>query len=306
MKPTNDLDFMGLRRLAAALSIALVVLSAVSLGVRQLNLGLDFTGGALVELRYSEPVDLAAVRTQLADAGFADARVQYFGTEQDLLIRMAEQFQPSLGDQVAEVLQANAEGLVQLQRSEYVGAQVGEELREQGGLALLLALVVVMGYIAFRFQYKFAFGAVAALVHDVVVTLGIFSLFQFEFDLTVLAALLALIGYSLNDTIVVSDRIRENFRKVRKGSPAEVINLSLNQTIERTLITSLTTLLVLLALFFFGGETIHHFALALIIGVVVGTYSSIYVASNLLLTMGIAREDLLVPVKEGAELDDRP
>ncbi len=306
MKPTNDLDFMGLRRLAAALSIALVVLSAVSLGVRQLNLGLDFTGGALVELRYSDLVDLAAVRTQLADAGFADARVQYFGTEQDLLIRMAEQFQPSLGDQVAEVLQANAEGLVQLQRSEYVGAQVGEELREQGGLALLLALVVVMGYIAFRFQYKFAFGAVAALVHDVVVTLGIFSLFQFEFDLTVLAALLALIGYSLNDTIVVSDRIRENFRKVRKGSPAEVINLSLNQTIERTLITSLTTLLVLLALFFFGGETIHHFALALIIGVVVGTYSSIYVASNLLLTMGIAREDLLVPVKEGAELDDRP
>ncbi len=306
MKPTNDLDFMGLRRLAAALSIALVVLSAVSLGVRQLNLGLDFTGGALVELRYSEPVDLAAVRTQLADAGFADARVQYFGTEQDLLIRMAEQFQPSLGDQVAEVLQANAEGLVQLQRSEYVGAQVGEELREQGGLALLLALVVVMGYIAFRFQYKFAFGAVAALVHDVVVTLGVFSLFQLEFDLTVLAALLALIGYSLNDTIVVSDRIRENFRKVRKGSPAEVINLSLNQTIERTLITSLTTLLVLLALFFFGGETIHHFALALIIGVVVGTYSSIYVASNLLLTMGIAREDLLVPVKEGAELDDRP
>ncbi|MDY6829536.1 MAG: protein translocase subunit SecF [Pseudomonadota bacterium] len=297
---------MGLRRLAAALSIALVVLSAVSLGVRQLNLGLDFTGGALVELRYSEPVDLAAVRTQLADAGFADARVQYFGTEQDLLIRMAEQFQPSLGDQVAEVLQANAEGLVQLQRSEYVGAQVGEELREQGGLALLLALVVVMGYIAFRFQYKFAFGAVAALVHDVVVTLGVFSLFQLEFDLTVLAALLALIGYSLNDTIVVSDRIRENFRKVRKGSPAEVINLSLNQTIERTLITSLTTLLVLLALFFFGGETIHHFALALIIGVVVGTYSSIYVASNLLLTMGIAREDLLVPVKEGAELDDRP
>ncbi|MGB1092151.1 MAG: protein translocase subunit SecF, partial [Oceanobacter sp.] len=229
----------------------------------------------------------------------------HFGSETDILVRMSEAFRDDLGNEVLNLLQASSDtNKLELLRSEFVGANVGEELRDQGGLALLLALFVVMVYVAARFQFKFSVGAVVALFHDVVIILGLFSLFQWEFDLTVLAALLAVIGYSLNDTIVVSDRIRENFRILRRGDSTEVINESLNQTLDRTLMTSITTALVLLALLVVGGELIHNFALALMVGVVVGTYSSIYVAANILLLMKISREDLLPPEEE--EIDDRP
>ena len=292
-----QIDFMGKRKYALVLSAALLVTALLSLGSKGLNMGLDFTGGSLLEVGFTEEVDPEEVRNFLEGAGFNNGTVQYFGTNRDLLIRMPPQpdaNQSSLGDEIFAALKSQyPEG--ELRQSNYVGPAVGDELTEDGGLALLTALIVVMIYILFRFTKQFSVGAVVALTHDVLVVLGLFSIFQWTFDLTVLAALLAVIGYSLNDTSVVSDRIRENFRKLRKSSPVETINQSLNQTLGRTLVTSLTTLFVLLALLFTGGEVIRGFALALSIGVLVGTYSSIYVAATTLLAMNISREDLLVP-----------
>ncbi|WP_369857532.1 protein translocase subunit SecF [Candidatus Thalassolituus haligoni] len=302
----NTFDFMRLRLGAMWLSGLLLLVSIGSLAVQGLNLGLDFTGGTLLEVQYATPQPLDDISAALENAGYKDVTVQNFGSETDILVRMSEAFRDSLGNEVLTVLQAAAEGNpLTLMRSEFVGANVGEELRDQGGLALLLALAVVMIYVAARFQFKFSVGAVVALFHDVVIILGLFSLFQWEFDLTVLAAVLAVIGYSLNDTIVVADRIRENFRILRRSDPIGIMNESLNQTLDRTLMTSITTALVLLALLVVGGELIHNFALALMIGVVVGTYSSIYVAANILLLMNLSREDLIPPETE-EEVDDRP
>ncbi|MEM9743662.1 MAG: protein translocase subunit SecF [Pseudomonadota bacterium] len=299
-------DFLGKRTIAAVVSIALMIASILSLIVQGLNLGLDFTEGSEVEVALAEAVPAEAVREQLTAAGFEGAVVQNFGSDRELRIRMPVQAgieQASTGDRILEALAASYPGTDLLQ-SNFVGPAVGEELRDDGGLALLAALIVVMIYILIRFTKQFAVGAVAALVHDVLIVLGLFSLFRWTFDLPALAALLAVIGYSLNDTIVVSDRIRENFRRIRRGDSVTVINRSLNQTLGRTLVTSLTTLFVLLALLFAGGEVIRSFALALTFGVLVGTYSSIYVVSNVLLWMNIRREDLLEPIKEGA--DDQP
>ena len=302
----NAIDFMKLRFGAMALSLLLLVVSIGSLATQGLSLGLDFTGGTLLEVEYSKPPVLAEITDTLENAGYEDVTVQNFGSETDILVRMSEAFRDNLGNEVLKALQEDsAENEIELKRSEFVGANVGEELRDEGGLALLLALFVVMIYVAARFQFKFSVGAVAALFHDVVIILGLFSLFQWDFDLTVLAALLAVIGYSLNDTIVVADRIRENFRIMRRGDSIEVINESLNQTLGRTIMTSLTTAVVLGALLVVGGELIHNFALALMVGVVVGTYSSIYVAATILLLMKISREDLMPPEEE-EEVDDRP
>ncbi len=302
----RSIDFMAKRKIAGYISIALVILSLVSLAVNQLKLGLDFTGGTLVEVSFQQAPVLNELRGELEKAGFEDVTVQNFGSDLDVLVRLAQGFSPTVGDDVLAAIRSNEAYDVELMRAEFVGAQVGEELRDQGGLGMLLALGLVMVYVAFRFQLKFSVASVAALAHDVIIMLGLFSVLQLDFDLTVLAAVLAVIGYSLNDTIVVSDRIRENFRRLRTGTPEDIVNVSLNQTLGRTLITSLTTLLVLFALFFFGGELIHNFAIALLVGVFVGTYSSIYVAANVLLAMNIDREDLMVPEKEGELEDDRP
>ena len=302
-------NFMRLRHAALALSGLLIVLSIWSLAVNQLNFGLDFTGGTLIEVGYEKPANLNAIREVMVEAGFEDAVVVQFGSEQDVLIRMQRGFTDTLGDEVLTTLRNNiaADDNIELRRVEFVGPQVGDELRDQGGLAMLAALGIIMIYIALRFQFKFSVGAVAALAHDVIITLGFFSFFQVNFDLTVLAALLAVIGYSLNDTIVVADRIRENFRIMRKSTPIEVINTALTDTLSRTLVTSLTTVMVLLALFYFGGEIIHSFAEALLLGVAIGTYSSIYVAASILLSMNITHEDLIVEVvKEGEYVDDMP
>jgi preprotein translocase subunit SecF len=300
------IDFMRWRWIAIGLSLALVVASIFSLATRQLAFGLDFTGGTQIEVVYGEAVPLDNIRATLAEAGFADAVVVQFGSEQDILVRLSQSFSDEAGAELVETLHQAAGTDVTLRRLEYVGPQVGEELREQGGLALLLALGVVMLYVAVRFQFKFSIGAVVALIHDVIITLGVFSFLRLDFDLTVLAALLAVIGYSLNDTIVVADRIRENFRKLRVGDSIEIINISLTETLGRTLVTSLTTIFVLLALFYFGGEMIHGFATALLIGVVVGTYSSIYISANTLLMLNISREDLMVMPKEDREVDAMP
>jgi preprotein translocase subunit SecF len=296
-----EIDFMGKRKIAAVASIAFVALAIFDIFFQGLNWGLDFTGGTLLEVQFPQPADPVAVRRVLEESGFEGGVVQHFGTERDVLVRMPPQLareQAQMGDQMLDALRGYDPG-VRMMQSNYVGPAVGEELRDDAGLALIAALAMIMVYILFRFTKQFAVGAVVALIHDVVVVVGFFSLFQWTFDLSVLAAVLAVIGYSLNDTIVVSDRIRENFRTIRKATPAEVINRSLNQILGRTLITSLTTLLVLVALLLAGGETIRGFATALTIGVVVGTYSSIYVAASVLLFMNIKREDLLLPEKEG-------
>lgn len=300
----KTINFMGRRKMAAVFSIILLIVSIGSLATRQLNWGLDFTGGTLVEVHYSDSAQLNEIRSTLETKGYAGASVVSFGSDKDVLIRLPKGYSDKQGNELIGVLEEAYSGEVELRRNEFVGPQVGEELREQGGLAMLLALGLVMLYIAFRFQLKFAFAAVIALVHDVLLTLGFFSVMNFEFDLTVLAALLAVIGYSLNDTIVVADRIRENFRKIRKADPLEVVNISLTETLGRTLVTSFTTLLVLGALAVIGGEIIHGFAIALIVGVTVGTYSSIYVAANALLAMGVSKEDLMIPVKEGVDQED--
>jgi preprotein translocase subunit SecF len=284
----------------------LLVLSIGSLSFKGLNLGLDFSGGTLIEVSYEQAADLAEIRDLVFTNGFDDFQVVNFGSNSDVLIKVADKNGNSqIGDVVFKFLQA-ADPAIELKRIEFVGPQIGTELRDQGGLGMLVALGMILLYVAFRFQYKFALGAVAALAHDVVIIFGLFSLFSWDFDLTVLAALLAVIGYSLNDTIVVSDRIRENFRGERGYEPEEIVNKSINQTLSRTLITSLTTLLVLLALFFFGGDMIRGFSQALIIGVLIGTYSSIYVVANMLLGLSITQDDLAIPEPEGAEFDDMP
>lgn len=304
----TKVDFMRARKTAVLLSLVLIVVSLGSLTLRGLNFGIDFTGGTLIEVGYDRPVELTEVRGALQEAGYGDAVVQHFGTASDVLIRLAPREGVSsaqLSEKVVGVLRAGDEQL-EMRRQEFVGPQVGDDLTEDGSLAVLYALIGILIYVALRFEKRFAVGSVAALVHDVIITLGFFSLLQLEFDLTVLAAVLAVIGYSLNDTIVVFDRIRENFRKMRKGGPADVINASINQTLSRTVLTSGTTLIVLLALFFLGGELINGFATALLVGIVVGTYSSIYIASPALLAMGVSREDLMPVQKEGAELETEP
>lgn len=304
----NDLkviNFMRLRSYASVLSLLLMLGSVGALAVKGINWGLDFTGGTLIELVYDQPVKTADVRDQLATAGYDNVVVQEFGSAEDILVRIPGD-DPKMGASVAGLLGQNYDGNVVAVRVEFVGPQVGERLREQGGLGMLFAMLLITLYIAFRFQFKFSVGAILSLAHDVIFTLGLFALLGLQFDLTVMAALFAVIGYSLNDTIIVYDRIRENFRKLRKGDADEVINVSLTQTLGRTLATSGTTLMVLLALFLFGGEMIHNFALALIVGVGVGTYSSIYIASNMLIYMRISREDLIVPVKENEDSEQMP
>ena len=301
-----NIPFMKYRKIAAYASLALFVISIVSLSFRGLSLGLDFSGGTLVEVTYEDSVNLEEVRGMLTNNGFDDYQVVNFGSDRDVLIKIADQPGNSeLGDEVFALVQAKDPD-TELKRVEFVGPQIGSELRDQGGLGMLVALAMILLYVAFRFQYKFALGAVTALAHDVIIILGLFSLFAWDFDLTVMAALLAVIGYSLNDTIVVSDRIRENFRSQRGIESIEVVDLSINQMLARTLITSLTTLLVLLALYFLGGELIRGFALALIIGVIIGTYSSIYVVANMLIMFAINQEDMAIPEPEGAEFDDMP
>ena len=297
-------NFMGLRKFALAFSILMLVASVGSLSTKGLVFGLDFSGGTQIEVGYEKPADVSVLRQQLVSAGFESPVVVHFGAETDVLIRLQGEPDQTLAERVYSVLQSNGDN-IELRRVDFVGPQIGEELREDGGLGMLAALAVVMLYVAVRFQFKFALGAVLALVHDVIITMGFFSVFALEFDLTVLAAVLAVVGYSLNDTIIVFDRIRENFRKIRKAEPVDVINESMSQTLWRTINTSFTTMLVLLALFFLGGELIHNFSVALIVGIGVGTYSSIYVAATLLLALNIQREDILEPV-EGELVDDLP
>ena len=307
----KNIDFMAGRKVAAILSGFFLSASIISLTFNQLDWGLDFTGGTLVEVSFEKTVSPERVRDVLNNDGFSGHVVQYFGSEKEILIRIPPQLESSderrakLGDQVILGLRTVFGESVALRRSEFVGPAVGNELTNQGGIGLLTALGIVLLYVAFRFQLKFALAAVAALFHDVIITLGFFSLFQWDFDLTVLAALLAVIGYSLNDSIVVSDRIRENFRAIRKTKPISIINTSLNQTLGRTVVTSFTTLLVLFTLLILGGELISGFAIGLIIGVIVGTYSSIYVATNILLLLKLSQEDMLVPVKEGSDQIDQ-
>ena len=301
----NNFDFMRLRKPALILSSVLLLVSVFSLITMKLNVGIDFTGGSIIEVGYPQAVELEPIRNALEAQGFGDAIVQHFGSASEVLIRLVpdeEKDKAELSSQIIGLLEASSETDIDVRRVDFVGPQVGEELTEDGGLAVLYALIAILVYVAFRFEYRFSLGAVAALVHDVVITLGVFSVLQLDFDLSVLAAILAVIGYSLNDTIVVFDRVRENFRKIRKKTSIEVVNMSINQTISRTLMTSLTTLLVLLSLSFLGGEVIHAFATALIIGVVVGTYSSIYVATTTALALGISRSDMLLPEKEGEDM----
>lgn len=294
----NVIPFMKWRRFAAAFSLIAILVAAGSLATRSLNWGLDFTGGTLVEVTYGDSADLSLIRSTLESNGYAGAVVVAFGTDRDVLVRLPLGYSDDEGVAMVALLESVSAVPVELQRIEFVGPAVGEELREQGGLAMLLALGLVMLYVAFRFQFKFAVGAVVALAHDVLFVLGYFSLLRMEFDLTVLAAILAVIGYSLNDTIVVADRIRENFRKLRRMSPSDVIDVSLTETFGRTVVTSLTTILVLVALAVFGGDMIHGFALALLAGVAIGTYSSIYVSATILLALGVSKEDVAIPTRE--------
>ena len=307
-KPTK-FDFMAQRKLTMIISSVLIVLSLGSFMVRGLAYGIDFTGGTLIELGFSEQADLSSIRSTLSDEGFDDAVVQHFGTTRDVLIRIGlreDLEQADISTVAIDAIKAASALEPEVRRVEFVGPRVGEELREQGGLAMLIALGAILIYVMLRFEIRFAVGSVAALVHDVLITVGIFSILGLQFDLTVLAAVLAVIGYSLNDTIVVFDRIRENFRKMRKGSSVDVVNTSLNQTLSRTLMTSITTLIVLLILFSLGGEIIHGFATALTIGVLIGTYSSIYVASSTILALNVTKQDLMPVKKEGAEFDTTP
>ena len=303
-----NIDFMGKRKITSLISSLLVIISIVSLSIQGLNLGIDFTEGSLIEVGYDEAVKLDKIRSALDSSDYNNAIVQYFGTANDVLIRIPPHEglnSAAVSNQVLKLL-ADNNLKAEMRRVEFVGPQVGEELKNDGGLAMLYTLMGIFIYVALRFQLRFSVGAIMALIHDVIITLGFFSISRFDFDLSVLAAFLAVIGYSLNDTIVVFDRVRENFRKLRETEPLDVFNFSINQILSRTLITSLTTLLVLIALFIFGGEIIHSFATALIIGVLIGTYSSIYVASPVTLALGITRDDLMPVQKEGSELDSMP
>jgi len=308
MKEDTHFDFMGKRKIAAVFSILLVLASLGSLFKQGLNLGIDFTGGTIIELAYQDEAKLDNIRATLKEGGFNDAAVQNFGSIRDVLIYMpviATKNMAELSNEVVAVLQKDSEEAIDIRRVEFVGPQVGDELTEDGGLAMLYALIGILIYVAFRFEYRFAIGSVVALIHDVIITLGVFSLFQLEFDLTVLAAILAVIGYSLNDTIVVFDRIRETFLRKRKGEPEEIVNSALNDTLSRTLMTSGTTLLVVFSLYLFGGTVIHDFAIALLLGIIVGTYSSIYIASTVVLAMGVSKVDLMPPEKvEGEEVNE--
>jgi preprotein translocase subunit SecF len=305
----TNVDFMRWKWQAIILSTAINLVGIGSIVLQGLNFGLDFTGGTLIELGYKEPVELTQVRTTLDQAGFGGATVQNFGSSRDVLIRLqpkGDADPAAASDKVFQTLSQAAGGGVDLRRVEFVGPQVGKDLTEQAGLAVLYSLIGILIYVALRFEYRYAIGAIIATIHDVVVTVAVFSLFRVEFDLTVLAAVLAVIGYSLNDTIVIYDRIRENFRKVRKGSAEEIVNLSVNETMSRTVITSGTTFITVLALYLFGGAVINGFALALMVGIGVGTYSSIYVASAAALMLGISRADMMPVKKEGQTLDGLP
>ena len=301
-----DIDFMSGRRIAMFFSCALIFFSLGSVGTRGLNLGVDFTGGVLLEVGYSGAANLTDVRNALTDAGYGTALVQNFGSANDVLIRLppsGEEEAAVVRDRVLDALR-EYDSSVLLRRIEFVGPQVGEELTEDGGLAMLFALILIFAYVMLRFNRKFAAGTITALVHDVIVVIGVFSFFGLNFDLSVLAALLATIGYSLNDTIVVFDRIRENFRVIRRGTAESIVNISVNQMLARTLITSFTTLLVLSALYIWGGQAVNGFAEALIVGVIVGTYSSIYVACTVALALKVSPADLLPPKRQ--EIDDMP
>lgn len=309
----ETISFMSIRRISMAVSTLLILGSFALFFTKGLNWGLDFTGGSLIEVEFSQSADLKKVREVMDQQGFGDATVQNFGSSRDVLIRLAPRTEEDgkkvdakmIGNQIMTALTA-MDSTATMRRIEFVGPSVGDELREQGGLAMLTALICILIYVALRFEWRFALGSVSALAHDVIITLGLFSLLGIEFDLTVLAAVLAVIGYSLNDTIVVSDRIRENFRKIRTSTPEETINTSLTQTLNRTMVTSITTALVLVALLFMGGELIKGFSIALLFGVVIGTYSSIYVASSIALSLGISREDLMPTEveKEGADQEE--
>lgn len=302
------IDFMRWSWPAVILSAVLSVVSIVSLGWQGLNFAIDFTGGTIIEVAYQEPADLEEVRQQLRDAGFANPIVQHFGTTREVLIRLAPQADVTSADlktRVMDALRKDPAVQAELHRIEFVGPQVGEDLAESAVVALLLAILGILAYVAWRFEYRFSFGAIVASAHDIVVILGVFSVFQLDFDLSVLAAVLAILGYSINDTIVIFDRIRENFRKIRRGEVLDIINLSINETLSRTLMTSFLTLLACISMAIWGGEVLRNFALALIVGIVVGTYSSIYVASALAYRLGVSRADLLLPEKEGAT-DNRP
>jgi protein translocase subunit secF len=310
-KPDMSINFMRWSKMAFVLSIFMIAASVVTLSTKWLNWGLDFTGGTLIEVGFEQPADLALIRESLSAEGFGDAVVQNFGSATDVMVRLRPRNDmqgENLGNEVLNAIKAGTGDNVEMRRIEFVGPNVGDELTEAGGLAIIIALVCILIYVSFRFEWRLASGAVMALAHDVIITLGLFSLFEVEVDLTIVAALLTVVGYSLNDTIVVFDRIRENFRKLRKGESDEIINASVSQTLSRTTITSGTTLFVVISLFTLGGSMIHGFAMALLIGITVGTYSSIYVASALALKLGIAREHLLVPEveKEGEEFDAMP
>ena len=306
MKALNipTIDFVGKRIYAVIFSVVLIATSIASLSMQGLKFGIDFTGGTLIEVGYQQEVDLSEIRTVLQQEQFKGANVQYFGSAKEVLIRLEPQ-EISSAKLSTKIIRLLGEE-VDIRRVEFVGPKVGEELTNDGGLAMLYALIGILIYVAFRFEYRFSLGSISALIHDVIITLGVFSVFQIEFDLTVLAAILAVIGYSLNDTIVVFDRIRENFLSTRHVDSPSIVNDALNQTLSRTIMTSVTTLLVLLALFFLGGEIIHGFAFALLIGVLIGTYSSIYVASSMILALGISKEDMLPSEKEEKEIDARP
>ena len=308
MKITN-INFIGNRNIALIFSGALMIISIGSLAVRGLQMGIDFTGGTLIEIGYQKPADLTVLRKTLDTEGFDDATVQNFGTAKDVLIRLRPHegiSSAELSSKVLEAINKTTAEPASIRRVEFVGPQVGDDLAEDGFLALLYSTIGILIYIAWRFEWKFSAGAVIATIHDVIVTLGFFSILGLEFDLTVLAAVLALIGYSLNDTIVVYDRIRENFRLLRNKSTEEVMNISVNVTLSRTIMTSLTVILVLVSLFFLGGEIIHNFSIVLLFGVFFGTYSSIFIASPMALLLGISAEDLMIPVKEGLDIDGRP
>jgi len=310
LKQKTHIDFIGKDRIFFTLSVVLLVASVVSLATRGLNFGLDFTGGTLIEVSFPQAANIEQVRADLQSVDLDDAVVQTFGAANDLIVRVppreAGQSSAEISTIVLNALQKGVEGKVTMRRVEFVGPQVGDELTEQGILAVIYALVGIFLYVMIRFQWRFSVGAVVATVHDIVITMGVISVLQVEFDLTVVAAILAVIGYSLNDTIVVFDRIRENFPKMRKSTPPQVVNSSINETLSRTLMTSGTTLLTLVALFIFGGKIIHAFAFTLIVGIVVGTYSSIYVASTTILRIGVSKYDLMQVEKEGAAADQRP
>ncbi len=300
-KETN-INFVGVRKFALAISALLLIVSVFSIVTKGLNFGIDFTGGTMIEIAYPEQADLSGIRDTLANNGYEDAVVQNFGSISDVLIRLPViegQNMATLSNEVVALLEKTTTSVLDVKRVEFVGPQVGEELAEDGGLAMIYALFGILIYVALRFEYRFAISSVIALIHDVVITVGFFSLLEIQFDLTILAAMLAVIGYSLNDTIVVFDRIRENFLKLRNATPAEVVNIAVNGTLGRTIMTSMTTLLVVFSLFIFGGDVIHGFAMALMVGIIIGTYSSIYVAGSSVLLMGVSKTDLMPPEKEG-------